>query len=177
MRCVLLAFALVACGPKVSPQPLAFDEELGTGARASASSADADARPGAPPGPGRRTGTIARDRLIAVLDQGPGAFLRELEVTPRLDGQRFVGWELVQVRDRTGPLADVDLLPGDVLLAINGQPVARPDQLQRVWDSLRTANVVHAQLWRGATQLSLEFTIEPPVTPSPGQPATPAAAR
>ena len=32
--------------------------------------------------------------------------------------------------DRNGPLVDVDVVPGDVLLAINGKPLSRPDQLQ-----------------------------------------------
>ncbi|HSN29896.1 MAG TPA: hypothetical protein VLT45_26595 [Kofleriaceae bacterium] len=113
-------------------------------------------------GKGLRNGTIERARLIAVLDGGPGAFLRQLEVTPRMDGDRFVGWQLVQLIDRTGPLVDVDVAPGDVLLAINGKPVSRPDQLQAVWDSLRTANELDADLWRGADKLRLSFTIDPP---------------
>jgi len=118
-------------------------------------------RPVAPPGKGLRTGTIERARLDAVLDGGPGNFLRQLEVTPRMDGNRFVGWQLVQLIDRTGPLVDVDVAPGDVLLAVNGQPLSRPDQLQTVWDSLRTANELDADLWRGTTKLRLSFTIEP----------------
>jgi S1-C subfamily serine protease len=117
----------------------------------------------APPGKGLRTGTIARAQLVAVLDAGPGTFLRQLEVAPRMSGDRFVGWQLVQLIDRTGPLHDVDLVPGDVLLAINGKPLSRPEQLQTVWDSLRTANEVTAQMWRGEMKLELRFTIEPPV--------------
>jgi len=69
----------------------------------------------------------------------------------------------VQLLDPTGPLHDVDLVPGDVLLAINDQPVARPEQLQTVWDSLRSANAVVARLWRGDQKLELRFAIEPPV--------------
>jgi len=98
-----------------------------------------------------------------VLDAGPGSFLRQLEVAPRLSGKQFVGWQLVQLLDRSGPLHDVDLVPGDVLLAINGRPLSRPEQLQVVWDSLRTANEVSAQLWRGNRKLELHFTVEPAV--------------
>jgi S1-C subfamily serine protease len=92
-------------------------------------------------------------------------FLRQLEVAPWLSGDRFVGWQLVQLIDHASPLHEVDLVPGDVLLAINGQPLSRPEQLQTVWDSLRTANEVTAQMWRGETKLELRFTIEPPVGP------------
>lgn len=163
----VIALVAVACGPRVPNTPRLSENDLdmpAAPAPAVAAAEPADApRSVAPPGKGLRTGTIARARLVAVLDAGPGTFLRQLEVAPRLSGDRFVGWQLVQLIDRTGPLHDVDLVPGDVLLAINGKPLSRPEQLQTVWDSLRTANEVAAQMWRGDMQLELRFTIEPPV--------------
>ena len=157
---------LVGCAPKVNPNT-PVEEDLGPRAKPEAveMSVAAPARPEAPPGKGLRTGTIARAKLLAVLDGGPGAFLRQIEISPRMDGQRFVGWQLVQLIDRTGPLHDVDVAPGDVLLAINGKPLTRPDDLQAVWDSLRTANQIRAEIWRGAAKFELEFAIEPAVTP------------
>ena len=175
MRAGLLALAILvpaACGPKVSTAPRAFDDDLevrpapAAAAAPPAPSRPADAaRPGTatPAGKGLRTGTIARARLVAVLDAGPGTFLRQLEVSPRLAGNRFVGWQLVQLLDRSGPLHDVDVAPGDVLLAVNGKPVARPEQLQALWDSLRTANELTARLTRGDARVELRFTIEPQV--------------
>jgi type II secretory pathway component PulC len=163
MRRALLCLTLAACGPKVDPQTPAFESDLDTPAKPAAAPVVAAERPTAPPGKGLRTGTIERARLIAVLDSGPGAFLRQLEVTPRMDGQRFVGWQLVQLLDQTGPLHDVDVVPGDVLLAVNGKPLSRPDQLQAVWDSLRTANQIDAELWRGDAKLTLSFLVEPKV--------------
>jgi type II secretory pathway component PulC len=173
MRAALLAL-LVACGPKVSTKPPSYDEDLG-GKKAAASTVPDELtmeRPVAPPGKGLRAGTIARDRLIAVLDAGPGTFLRQFEVTAKMSGERFVGWELVQlVGTNANPLYDIDLVPGDVLLTINGKTIARPDQLQTIWDGLRTADTVTAQLWRGQTRLTLEFAVEPKVTASaPTQP-------
>jgi type II secretory pathway component PulC len=164
MRAVLLAIALAACGPKVAPPPPAADLDLEPRRVADVPPGDpllAAERPVAPPGKGLRTGTIARDRLVAVLDAGPPSFLRQLEVTPKMSGDRFVGWELVQLVDRGSPLYDVDVVPGDVLLSVNGQPLSRPDQLQLVWDSLRGANALTAQLWRGDAKLELAFAIEP----------------
>jgi S1-C subfamily serine protease len=165
MRAGLLALAAMACGPKVSTAPRAFDDDLDVSKPSAAPVVvqPAGERPAAPPGKGLRTGTIARARLVAVLDAGPGTFLRQLEVAPRMAGDRFVGWQLVQLLDRSGPLHDVDLAPGDVLLAVNGKPVARPEQLQVLWDSLRTANEVSAQLRRGDQPLELRFTVQPPV--------------
>lgn len=164
MRIVLLAAAICACAPRVSPSPPPADLDLEPRRVADVPPGDpllAAERPVAPPGKGLRTGTIARDRLLAVLDAGPPSFLRQLEVTPRMSGDRFLGWELVQVVDPQSPLYDVDVAPGDVLLSINGQPISRPDQLQLVWDSLRTASAVTAQLWRGDAKLELAFAIEP----------------
>lgn len=162
MRAVLLAL-LVACGPKVSTKPPTFDEDLGA-KQTTAAPADelTMERPVAPPGKGLRTGTIARERLVAVVDAGPGAFLRQFEVNAKLHENRFIGWELVQlVGQSTNPLYDVDLLPGDVLVTINGKSIARPDQLQTFWETLKTANEVNAELWRGRTKLTLAFVVEP----------------
>jgi S1-C subfamily serine protease len=101
--------------------------------------------------------------MLAVLDAGVPQLLRQFEVAPRLDGQRFVGWQLVQLLDEHGVLTGLDVAPGDVLLAVNGKPLTRPDQLQAVWDSLRTANEVVAELWRGKGRFEIRFAIEPKV--------------
>ncbi len=167
VRALLCLTLLTACGPKVSPKSTVFDEDLPRERTTAITEAPVEeARPEAPPGKGLRSGTIERAQLIAVLDSGPGAFLRQLELAPRLNGERFVGWQLVQLIDRAGPLHDVDVVPGDVLLAVNGKPLSRPDQLQTIWDSLRTANELRAQLWRGETKLELSFSIEPKVDPA-----------
>jgi S1-C subfamily serine protease len=167
MRAGLLALVVLACGPRSTTTPRPVDDDLDQRAEPVAAAAPAqvpeDKRAVAPPGKGLRSGTIERAHLVAVLDAGPGSFLRQLEVTPRLTGDRFVGWQLVQVIDRAGPLGDLDLAPGDVLLAVNGKPVSRPEQLQTLWDSLRTANAVTAQLWRGDQKLELRFAVQPAV--------------
>jgi type II secretory pathway component PulC len=164
MRALVLVLFVAACGPKVQPKAVSYDEELGPKSKPEVAAAAAPPeRPVAPPGKGLRTGTIERAKLLAVLDQGPVSVLRQVELSARKDGDRFVGWQLVQVLDHQGMLMDVDVVPGDVLLAINGKPISRPDQLQAVWDSLRTANQLTAELWRGNGKLKLEFAISPAV--------------
>ncbi|HET7503655.1 MAG TPA: hypothetical protein VFK02_21690 [Kofleriaceae bacterium] len=178
MRAGLFAVMVCACGSPGpnAPRPVDRDLDVSDSRPVAPPAAEPAGAPRAvaPPGKGLRTGTIARDRLVAVLDAGPATFLRQLEVAPRLAGDRFIGWQLVQLLDRTGPLHAVDVLPGDVLLAINGKPLSRPEQLQLLWDSLRTANEVTAQMWRGDQKLELHFMIEPrvepPVGPPPGRP-------
>lgn len=172
MRSALLVLLLAACGPKVQTGPTMLDEDLGAPAPTIANETAVEPeRPVAPPGKGLREGTIDRAKLVAVLDAGPPMFLRQVEVTAKMNGERFVGWQLVQLVDHASPLVDIDVVPGDVLLAINGLPLSRPDQLQAVWDSLRTADAVSAQLWRGDAKFTLDFRIEPPVATT----ATPVA--
>jgi S1-C subfamily serine protease len=173
MRAGLTALVLtvVGCAPHASTAPRMLDDDLDHPSAAApaepAPPSDAQ-RAVAPPGKGLRQGTIERAHLVAVLDAGPASFLRQLEVAPRLSGNQFVGWQLVQLIDRSGPLHDVDLVPGDVLLAVNGQALSRPEQLTSLWDSLRTANEVTARLWRGDQKLELHFAIEPPLSVQPG---------
>ena len=166
MRVLLasLVFA-IACGPKVAPKSGAFDEDLPAEKTVTPTEVApvVPVRAEAPPGKGLRSGTIDRAQLIAVLDKGPGMFLRQLEITARMDGNRFVGWQFVQLLDPKSPLRDIDVVAEDVLLAVNGKPITRPDQLQSVWDSLRTANELRALVWRGETKLELAFAIEPRV--------------
>jgi type II secretory pathway component PulC len=171
MRTVLLALVVAtttACAPKAPDAPRTLDDDLdrsGAGAPASQSLAEApvptEQRPTAPARSGARTGTIDRTHLLAALDKGPAEFLHQFEVTARMDGERFIGWQLVQVLDTTGALGGVDVAPGDVLLAVNGRPLVDPNQLMELWDSLRTANEVVAQMWRGRDKLELRFAIEP----------------
>jgi hypothetical protein len=168
----LAAVLLVGCASAVSTAP-AFDEDVVAARQAALAppaAPAAQARPEAPAGRGLRTGTIARARLTEILDAGPPGLLRQIELAPRLDGERFIGWQLVQLVDRGSPLRDADLAAGDVLLAINGQPLSRPDQLMTVWDSLRVANTLVAQLWRGDAAFELRFAIEPAVAPATAQP-------
>lgn len=167
MRAGLVTLVILGCGPRVSPAPPSADEDLDrrteTAATAARSGSREAPRQVAAPGKGLRTGSIARARLDAVLDAGPANFLRQLEVTPRLAGGRFIGWQLVQLLDPNGPLHDVDVMPGDVLRTVNGRPIARPEELQALWDSLRTSNAVLAELWRDDRKLELSFSVDPPV--------------
>lgn len=155
--------ATTACGPKHTPSP--HDEsELPTPQRADTDRQPAGTRAAEPPPrKGARNGTIERPKLVAVLNKGPGAFLGQFEVSPRLEAKRFIGWQLVRLLDRNSPLTAIDVAPGDVLASVNGNSLSRPDQLQTLWDSLRTANSIQAVLWRGATKVDLAFAIEPHV--------------
>ena len=145
--------ALAACAPKVHMDTSPYDMER------SGNTAEPAPAVATPAHTGQRSGTIARATLVKTLDAGPGQFLQQFEVAGALDGERFVGWQFVRFTDDNSPLHDLDLAPGDILVNVNGQPLARPDQLQALWDSLRTAPAIDAELRRGDATVQLHFTI------------------
>jgi len=172
------AAGLVGCGAKVHTEPSPFEVADPAAAPPPApTSVRWEMRPEAAPGPGARTGTIARASLNAVLDAGPGAFLRGFEVDAAMDHGRFTGWRLVQWMPGETRFAGLDVGPGDILIAINGRPLSRPDQLQALWESLRSANELVCDLTRGDARFQLRFTITPAADPTaapPPPPVTPA---
>lgn len=130
-------------------------------------------RPLAPPGSQPRTGIIERGALLGVLDQGPGGFLRAVEISPFFEGSRFLGWRLDQIVDRASPLYGVDLALGDIVLAVNRRPLARPEHLMALWQELRGADELIAQVWRGAGAFELRFAITPKAAAQPAPAAPP----
>lgn len=165
MRWTLPLLFVAACGPKVSTDPSPYEQDdPAAGAPAAEKAPTWEDLPVAEAGPGAREGTIERAKLDAILDAGPGATLRHFEVAAEHDGNRFLGWRLVAVDPKHRGFDGIDLLPGDVLVALNGRSVSRPDELQAVWDSLRTADAIVADLKRGEAKFSLRWAI---VTPAP----------
>ena len=162
--CFGLLIAAAGCGPKVNVDPSPFDEDdPRAGAAIDETRAPTyDELPEAPSGPGAREGVLERAALLAVLDAGPGELLRTFEVAAEHDGERFLGWRVVAFDPDRPRFAGVDLVPGDVLIAINGRSVARPDELQTLWDGLRTADAIVADLMRNGARFQLRWAITPP---------------
>ena len=113
-----------------------------------------------PPAPPRQsTGTITRAELVAVLDAAPGRFLQHVDTEPRFQGGHFHGWRLASFYPGDERFARVDLLPGDVVLTVNGLPIEQPDQLMRVWELLRTQRSLTVQLERDGQPRELRYDI------------------
>lgn len=155
MRIALaLLMCVAACGPRAQPR----DPGLGD--------LDNEAEPAPEPEPEpapievRRGGEISRAELDRVLDAGPGQFLQVVRVEPSFDGNRFLGWVILAFvpADR---FAGVDLRPGDLVVSVNGQMVARPEQLQAVWEDLRQASEVVIEARRDGQPFELRFQVTP----------------
>ena len=166
------AVRVAAPSPFEEDDPAALDDSGPPGAAlaGAAPAAGAAYAPDATPGvaPAARDGkprrflrrmTVTRAALLATLDTGPGAFLRGVELKPRLHGERFTGWEIVQFMPGETRFDDFDLRPGDIVGPINGHQVARPEHLATLWAELRTADAVVIQVQRGANSFTLRFEI------------------
>jgi hypothetical protein len=116
-------------------------------------------------------GSLWRDEVDAVVDGGLGRFLGFVKVEPRLDGDTFVGWQIVELTP-ADTWAGVDLLPGDVVTRINGGPIEREAQAHAVFTSLKQSNQLTVTYLRGEQPRELAWRIVPrpgfrPTTPAP----------
>ena len=68
------------------------------------------------------------------------------------------------VRMETAPAGSLasklGLQPGDVIKKINGQPVASPGDLARLWQQFATTSLVQAEIQRGTTTVQLSYQIQ-----------------
>ena len=170
-RVVVAGLLLGACAgaPGRPDYPLISEDDDPAARAAGIGQEGAAARPPAarpaspaPPrtrGPLARSGSIRREELDAVLDAGPGAFLRGVQVDAQIVERRLRGWRIRTFWPDDARFARVDLLPGDVVLSINGRLVVRPEHLQRVWDSLREATTLVVEVDRDGAVYRLEYTI------------------
>jgi hypothetical protein len=99
-------------------------------------------------------GMVRRADLLAVLDAGIPRFLQTVEVEPLLESGRFQGWRIVRFYT-----AGVDLLPGDVVLAVNGHRCEKPDDLSDLWEALRFTKEIVVEFLRGDERRELHFTV------------------
>lgn len=102
-----------------------------------------------------RTGTVSRAELLRTLDAGVGAFLSNVDVTPQLTNGQFRGWTI-----RTFQSPWIDLVPGDVVTAINQQTLETPTDAQKVWTSLRGADEIRVAVVRRGMPFELHFRVD-----------------
>lgn len=103
-------------------------------------------------------GTIRRAALDEVLAHGLGAFLSKVAVEPDLQEGRFVGFRVTELRD-DALFGSVDLVPGDTVVAVNGQPIERPEQAFEAWSALRVASELTVDLLRAGEPRRLRYPI------------------
>jgi hypothetical protein len=126
-------------------------------------------------------GALWRRDVNAVLDEGLGRFLQHAELDPEVQAGAFVGFRVLELR----PAAwwqGVDLVPGDIVMQVNGMPIEQPTEAHAAFESLRQAAQLRVKYMRKGEARELTYSIldKPPKSPTPGStisdPPAPAAA-
>jgi hypothetical protein len=111
---------------------------------------------------------LERADVVATVDAGLGAFLQEVEVRASMVDGAFQGFEIVRF-DKPDRWRGVGLLPGDVIVRINDQPIERPEQAYAAFAALKSAPALEVSYLRQdrAMRLSLPIVGEAPSAPAP----------
>jgi hypothetical protein len=112
-----------------------------------------------PPPPPARQGEIVRAELLPVLDAGLGRFLGGVRVEAALTDGRFDGYRVVTIYPEDPRFAELPLLPGDIVVRVNGESIERPEQAFLVWNGLRVASELMIEYVRGGERRELRYVI------------------
>lgn len=106
-------------------------------------------------------GQLSRTTVSKVMERGPQRFVAGMRVSAHLVEGRFVGFRIDGFTS-DGPLVNSrHILPGDVVLRVNAEPIERPEQFMRAWDVVRDADTLDVLLLRGGQQLRYHWKLVP----------------
>ncbi len=115
------------------------------------------------------TGAVRRQDLLRTLGRSAGEFFRLIRYVEEIRGGSLVGWRLLSLPE-TQP-SWIDVQPDDVVTAINGISMVRPDDAQQIWETLQVASEIRIDLLRSGESRSVRIPIED--GPAPDQPEEP----
>ncbi len=156
---VLLLLAL-GCHRAAEPATPAAEAPAPGDAPATAGTGEADAA--APAAKARPPGVVYRSELVRATARGPAYLLRQLAPEPhRIDG-RFVGYRITEVfPDEPGLCDPCDLRAGDVIVAVNGTRIERPEHLFALFGQIDTMTELRVDRLRDGVGESRTYPILP----------------
>jgi S1-C subfamily serine protease len=107
-----------------------------------------------------RPGRLWRSDVVATLSRGLGSFLARLEIEPALVGGTFRGWRIVKLQQGDPMWNGVDLAPGDIVTAVNGRPIERPEQALTAFQSLAIASELRVTSERDGKRREIVYPID-----------------
>ena len=146
---ILLAALAIGCGATASQTEI-VETDISTQIESTASEVPVAATP---------PGTIARGQLDELLAGGPAPILALVETEPYRERGRFVGFRIVAFPQ--GDPTGIDLRAGDVILAVNGHRIERPEHYFEVFEALKTAEQLSFDLKRDGAKQQLVYPIVP----------------
>lgn len=126
-------------------------------------------------------GSVERKEVDQTVEAGLGAFLQRVSVEPVMEGEKFVGFRLVDI-DPGMLRKGIDIQVGDVLTQANGHSLEVETEAFDAFEGLRTATEIRLSVLRNGKpqQVVIPIIGEPaalPTAPTPdagaGQPAIP----
>jgi hypothetical protein len=112
-------------------------------------------------------GNIAAEVIARFHKAGPHTLLRALETEPaRLNG-KLLGHRIVSLAPDAAFLRRAQLLPGDIITAVNGASLLTPDEFMKTWSSLPALAAIELNLLRGSESITKRWVIEPPPVTAP----------
>jgi hypothetical protein len=106
-----------------------------------------------------RPGVLSRAAVVRVVDRGLGQWLSRVKVAPARSGRKFTGWQIRQLDAEDPCWRAVDLQAGDVVTRLNGASLEKPDQANKVFQSLRAAPGLEVGLLRQGVPRRVSLTI------------------
>ncbi len=112
-------------------------------------------------------GHIAAEVIARFHKAGPHILLRALESEPaRLNG-KLLGHRIVSLAPDAAFLRRAQLLPGDIITAVNGASLLTPDEFMKTWSSLPTLTAIEVNLLRGSESITKRWVIDPSPVAAP----------
>lgn len=104
-----------------------------------------------------RQGMLSRSQLKHTVEQGFGRFLNDQQIDMEAETRdgRFLGWRLVRWNNPW-----VDLVPGDVVLSVNGAAIETGAQVQRLWLTLPASEEIVVAAQRQGQNFELRFQVQ-----------------
>lgn len=117
----------------------------------------------APPAPEDTSPAVLTRQVLAdAAARGLGHFLSEVDVSPVVEGGRFVGFRLNSALHlRRWRRAGADLLPGDVITRVNGHPIDRPERAVGCLAALGAAEELRVDLLRRGQPVQVRVSVAP----------------
>jgi hypothetical protein len=104
-------------------------------------------------------GELKRSFVISFWQRGPHALLGSVELVPgRVDG-RLLGLQVQAIGESGGFLTEAGILPGDIIMSVNGEDVIFPEQFMELWDAMPDAEQLTVRLLRGEDVQTLQWPI------------------
>ena len=103
---------------------------------------------------------IPRYVVDAVVQDGPGRLLQLVPLAPVFDARRrFRGFRIVRIHDNSAKVLRYGILPGDVLVSVNGLRITRPTHMLALFKLLSNATLLDIRVQRDHSPVHVQIPI------------------